>query len=937
MEAEVICISSDDESDSQKENKTDKPQTNSTETGTGPVASGKVETLLGDNGKVGENHILKRRLSTDKEDTTMNNMEKRRKLNSDQVKINIVKCDLNVQPNEHKKEEVQSMRLVVKEKRTISYISHDVFPLFISLCLQKCPENEKTNMCKIVDKLKRRYETLDPTYAGSETFTRLLNKNRQAIIDSNNKTIFRHIQEVMQEMKTKTRRKCQTLQNNEIYDAIPSTSYATNNLVNNKVKLDNDDNDDDDGDKKKMEENKNENEDVTEDEGEDYVNEESPEKKIRKKIKHILKTMKQCDARIKELEEAEVDFDDENDSNYIKVDRFKLKMVQCYNKLCQLRKENPDAGRAYLRPKNFSVTRIGVVDQAISNLINCKIYQRNKSQMRRTEVSKLTEDVIFPDYRDIAECIEKCHARKNLNIDEDDRRTLAEDAFKDIGKHLQRARQNDYWDTFSLYLENKEDPAVKDKELARKLAENRIEGDKKLAAVFEKYVKKEMELKKQNNGALVDEEEEEDEDEEEEEEEEEKETINDDKTDETLSMTSEKDSNDEKDIDKTVKENKLPIDKNKPNINVVNAYCIVDEAVSNKTTADILQEKRLNETVKVNVLKKGDIAISKNENKTINEKITHKPCSSITIPKNVTNTVTPENSPADSTTNCAKNLAKVEVFKVITDPATKKITNDVASTITGSTTKSITGDAAELIIGDATESIAEGATEVVTEDVTVTTNVENTAEIIDETEVVTEDGIDGANMPNDEQPGEEKKPVLRLRSFAKPPTTWEDSQHKINKTSQDLPKKVNLVKEIVDLTNEGTSKSSSVITKCAFQVGNKVVPIVKHQLVIPASRSIISVKNITNNYLKVNPRTGEIIAPIRAPTIIRLPPIKQNANQQSQPQNVNTIAVRHQVPLKGNETIVRIIPKKSVIISKKPIVQPVSKQTDASSSTTKSK
>lgn len=275
-----------------------------------------------------------------------------------------------------------------------------------------------------------------------------------------------------------------------------------------------------------------------------------------------------------------------------------------------------------------------------------------------------------------------------------------------------------------------------------------------------------------------------------------------------------------------------------------------------------------------------------------------------------------------------EDLAEVEiseVSKAITDPATKKVTKE-ADTITGVTTR-------ELIIGDAAELITRG--------ITITKNTAENTVIMDETRIITENVMDEAiDMQNDdEQAKEEKKPVLRLRSFAKPPTTWEDSQHKLDKIAQEnVPKVTNQIKEIVDLTNEGPAKPSPVIAKkCAVQLGDKVLPIVKHQtVVIPTHRNIISVQNITNNYLKVNTRTGQIIAPvrdIRGSTIIRLPSIQSTSRQS---QNANVIA-RNEVPLKGNETILRIIPKKSIIISKKSAVQSVSKQTDMSSPTTKSK
>lgn len=379
--------------------------TNSLEIGNGPLAHGKTErTLSSDNEKVEEKNLKRKKLSTD-EEITYNNIEKRKKLNSDQDTSKVinktvpglcsiyvsdvcpVKSDFNTQLKDQKV--IEEMQLVVKEKRKISYISQDVFPLFISLCLQKCPKSDKTDMDKIVNKLKRRYENLDPVYARSENFVMFLNEKRKAIIN-NNKQIYVHIGEVMNEMKKKIKKNSQALQNNEIYDAVPSTSYATNNVpINNVLESDNDDDDEDDD------------------------NEENASPKMRRKIKQVLYAMKKCETTIKRLEEEEVDFNEENDSNYIKVERYKQKMVELYNKLCELTGENTDAGRMYLRPKHLNITRIVVLDQAITNFINSKITQRNKMK----KIGALTNDLIFPDYRDILECVNRCNNRKNLGLD----------------------------------------------------------------------------------------------------------------------------------------------------------------------------------------------------------------------------------------------------------------------------------------------------------------------------------------------------------------------------------------------------------------------------------------------------------------------------------------------------------------------------------------
>ena len=72
----------------------------------------------------------------------------------------------------------------------------------------------------------------------------------------------------------------------------------------------------------------------------------------------------------------------------------------------------------------------------------------------------------------------------------------AKKAFISLGEHLQRCRREDYWDTFSLFLEGKEDdPALKDTELAEKLIQNKKMGETKLLNIFEEYTKKQEQMK----------------------------------------------------------------------------------------------------------------------------------------------------------------------------------------------------------------------------------------------------------------------------------------------------------------------------------------------------------------------------------------------------------------------------------------------------------
>lgn len=357
-----------------------------------------METLSNDDEKVEGNSLKRKMLKIDTEEKTESSMEKKKKLSGVDKAMAIVELifqpdlyhisnnsDKSGQPIVQPKDQeiIEKPKLIVKEKKKISYIAHDVFPLFISLCIQRSNDKDRKDMEKIVNKLKRRYEELDLEYTSSEYFVSFINEKRAAIMN-NDKKIYVYIEEVMNEMKRRIKKKPHILPSNETYDAVPSTSYASNNLsINDAAKS-------------------------------DYNNdkEENANPKTRSKIKLLLQTMASCEEKIKKLEEAEVDLDEEN-SSYIQVERYKQRMVELYNKYCELTGENADAGRVYLRPKHISATRIVAVDQAITNFINSKITRRN--QIKKT--GTLTDDVIFPDYRDILECVSRCNDRKNLGLD----------------------------------------------------------------------------------------------------------------------------------------------------------------------------------------------------------------------------------------------------------------------------------------------------------------------------------------------------------------------------------------------------------------------------------------------------------------------------------------------------------------------------------------
>lgn len=172
-------------------------------------------------------------------------------------------------------------------------------------------------------------------------------------------------------------------------------------------------------------------------------------------------------------------------------------------------------------------------------------------------------------------------------------------------------------------MENtEEDPALKDRELASKLADNRSEGEKRLAAVFEKYAKKQEEMKAQ----FVD-----------------NETSTGEENEEENSMDDANESNDnlsvnnvsdddisEKDVE-MIKENKSEqTEKDKSNnISMVNMDRNVDKVNSSKAKTDTLPE-RCNKNVEI-IASARENNVPDNEKKSVEDGRTCGPATNRTV------------------------------------------------------------------------------------------------------------------------------------------------------------------------------------------------------------------------------------------------------------------------------------------------------------------
>ncbi|XP_076635347.1 daxx-like protein [Colletes latitarsis] len=810
---EVICISSDDEG-------TGKDESNSKQWESQCDSHVKMEVLP--NEDEGIVTCGRKRKAFEISNGANNGPEKITKVLLRRVDENVEFPNVEKSSNGFKsiqknKPETPTLKpqLIIKEKRSFSPVGQDIFPMFLSLCLQK---DRSEDMKIITNKLKRCYDQLDPAYANSEAFTTFLNEKRHDIMNSTNK-LYVYIKEVMSEMKNR-RRRVSTLSLNgknctsstskleNRNQNIPTTSCSSATNTNSSAMCD----------ARMGETNENNKVDL-----EKYD-------ATQKKIKLILKAMEKCEKYIKKLEESEINFDDENNSSYIKLERYRYKMVELYNKLCEYTGDNADAGRQYLRPKHFSTTAIVAVDHAITSFINSKISKRNKLK----KVGVYTDALIFPDYSDILHCVAKCNELHNLKLDNKKQQQIAKKAFIELGEFLQRSRRNDYWDTFSLFLEEKDDdPALKDAELANKLMQNKIEGEKRLTNIFQEYVKKQEEVKELNIMGSSSSSSENDEEKEDSSDNDKKESNN--ETDDV----NEDDVSSRTDVDAVSSEEEeislrgAKVDENNTSTS--------DKGSVKGSDVDIIEVKEKCQTDVNDTLKDADDDNIKSRNAD----------DVVNIP------------------NCKSNPEPRSLNKNDATPLLNILSTKVAN---------------KILIDRVKE---------------------------DEPNVMIEESKD--NIPLEE------KPLLRVRSFAKPPTTWEDVHEKVDNSSAEKSTLIN--NGIIDLTKETLSQSPNM-TKCTtIQIGSKILPIVKGQiktLVIPAGKNIIKVKNITNNYVRLNSQDIDsnnaaklqkgqaasslhgIVGINKNSTVVRLPS-NQFSNQQMNSNNQGNYLLTKQ-----NSSVIRI-------------------------------
>ncbi|XP_066138836.1 death domain-associated protein 6-like isoform X2 [Euwallacea fornicatus] len=188
------------------------------------------------------------------------------------------------------------------------------------------------------------------------------------------------------------------------------------------------------------------------------------------KVKKLEKIMKLLRKKIKHLEAAEVNFEEDGNSSYMILDRYQSRLKKVYAKYCVYIKRNPFSGRPVYDRISFVQSKYNEINQALSKKYNNSVH--------------------FPTYYEFEKCIRKVVTKHKLDLAEQEIKTESEKGFKHLGSILQKKRRQELYDSHLDFVEYTEDPASGDISLENTLRKNYTEGKEKLDKFFLHYVDK---------------------------------------------------------------------------------------------------------------------------------------------------------------------------------------------------------------------------------------------------------------------------------------------------------------------------------------------------------------------------------------------------------------------------------------------------------------
>ncbi|XP_022084239.1 death domain-associated protein 6-like [Acanthaster planci] len=202
----------------------------------------------------------------------------------------------------------------------------------------------------------------------------------------------------------------------------------------------------------------------------------------RKQIQRLENLLHKLDKAIKKLQERELTLDemDESDSTHIQEFQLRKRFVKVYNMLCKLNGCAMDTGRVIEQRIRYKGTRFPEINRRLERLVNKRDF--------------------FPDFHDVYIAVQKTNVKKDLGLDKNKVKSIAQEAFEDLGGKLQKRRQQDFLLNFSAHSTldfiKARDEVGGDPELKRKLMENRELAKQNIKQVEDAFVRRQEECEK---------------------------------------------------------------------------------------------------------------------------------------------------------------------------------------------------------------------------------------------------------------------------------------------------------------------------------------------------------------------------------------------------------------------------------------------------------
>merc|ERR1711860_73863 len=197
-------------------------------------------------------------------------------------------------------------------------------------------------------------------------------------------------------------------------------------------------------------------------------------------IKKLEKALHKCGKAIKKLEMKEMSLDelDDEDSNYIKIDRYKKRFMVLTRKVAQMRQMRPSLGRFWDKKFVTQASSIPEVNTSIMELVN---------RQRK-----------FPDFPDIFGIYKEVNKTRNTKESESTLENYARETFSAVGQALKKRRVHDDMNVIEAYLPEDHDddnlPEFKSNELKDKLDENVKTAEERMNNLYDQFAKREGEL-----------------------------------------------------------------------------------------------------------------------------------------------------------------------------------------------------------------------------------------------------------------------------------------------------------------------------------------------------------------------------------------------------------------------------------------------------------